>query len=67
MGIGVSLNVHWASDALAGALIGYAVGKTVGKSFTKLYKKTAARRGEAALVILPGFAGVRWGVGGSIK
>jgi membrane-associated phospholipid phosphatase len=36
IGIGVALDVHWASDALAGALIGYAVGKTVGKSFKQL-------------------------------
>jgi membrane-associated phospholipid phosphatase len=38
IGVGVTLNVHWASEALAGALIGYAVGKTVGKSFNKLLK-----------------------------
>jgi membrane-associated phospholipid phosphatase len=36
IGFGVTLDVHWASEALAGALIGYAVGKTVGKSFSKL-------------------------------
>jgi membrane-associated phospholipid phosphatase len=36
IGFGVTLDVHWASEALAGALIGYAVGKTVGKSFRKL-------------------------------
>ena len=35
-GLGVSLNVHWASEVFAGALIGYAVGKTVGKSFRRL-------------------------------
>jgi len=35
-GLGVSLNVHWASEVFAGALIGYAVGKTVGKSFRQL-------------------------------
>jgi membrane-associated phospholipid phosphatase len=39
IGFGVTLDVHWASEALAGALIGYAVGKTVGKSFNKLLKK----------------------------
>jgi membrane-associated phospholipid phosphatase len=36
IGLGVTLDVHWASEALAGALIGYAVGKTVGKSFSCL-------------------------------
>jgi membrane-associated phospholipid phosphatase len=36
IGFSITLNVHWASEALAGALIGYAVGKTVGKSFGKL-------------------------------
>jgi membrane-associated phospholipid phosphatase len=65
MGIGVSFNVHWASDALAGALIGYAVGKTVGKSFMRLYEKTAGRPAEAALVILPGFVGMRWSLSGA--
>jgi membrane-associated phospholipid phosphatase len=38
IGFGVTLNVHWASEAMAGALIGYAVGKTVGKSFGRLLK-----------------------------
>jgi membrane-associated phospholipid phosphatase len=36
IGFGVTLDVHWASEALAGAFIGYAIGKTVGKSFRKL-------------------------------
>jgi len=39
IGFGVTVNVHWASEALAGALIGYAVGSTVGKSFSKLLDK----------------------------
>jgi membrane-associated phospholipid phosphatase len=39
IGFGVTLDVHWASEALAGALIGYAVGKTVGKNFSKLIEK----------------------------
>jgi membrane-associated phospholipid phosphatase len=38
IGFGVTLNVHWASEALAGTLIGYAVGKSVGKSFNSLLK-----------------------------
>jgi membrane-associated phospholipid phosphatase len=39
IGVGVTLNVHWASEALAGALIGYAIGKTVGRDFNKLLNK----------------------------
>jgi membrane-associated phospholipid phosphatase len=38
MGLGTSVNVHWASDVAAGALIGYAIGKTVGRSFRQLLK-----------------------------
>jgi membrane-associated phospholipid phosphatase len=40
IGIGVSTNVHWLSDVVAGALIGYAVGTTVGKSFRNLMNGT---------------------------
>lgn len=36
IGLGVSTNIHWFSDAVAGALIGYSIGKTVGKGFRKL-------------------------------
>lgn len=36
IGLGISVNIHWLSDAFAGALMGYAIGKTVGKSFTPL-------------------------------
>jgi len=38
IGFGVTLDVHWASEALAGALIGYAIGSTVGKSYKNLLK-----------------------------
>jgi membrane-associated phospholipid phosphatase len=41
VGLGISVNVHWASDVLAGALIGYAIGKTVGKSYRKLSENRA--------------------------
>ncbi|MCL2832149.1 MAG: phosphatase PAP2 family protein [Treponema sp.] len=45
IGFGVTLDVHWASEAFSGALIGYAVGKTVGMSYRKLLDgdKTADR------------------------
>jgi membrane-associated phospholipid phosphatase len=36
IGFGVTLDVHWVSEAVAGALIGYAAGKTAGKSFRQL-------------------------------
>ena len=36
IGIGVSTNIHWLSDAVGGALIGYAIGKTVGGGFREL-------------------------------
>jgi membrane-associated phospholipid phosphatase len=39
IGLGVSVNVHWASDVWAGALIGLAIGKTVGKSFRRILEK----------------------------
>jgi membrane-associated phospholipid phosphatase len=36
IGIGVSTNIHWFSDAFAGAFIGYAIGKSVGQGFKKM-------------------------------
>jgi hypothetical protein len=36
IGIGISTNIHWFSDFVAGTLIGYSIGKTVGKSFKQL-------------------------------
>ncbi|MFC2170527.1 phosphatase PAP2 family protein [Calditrichota bacterium] len=33
VGLGVSTNIHWFSDAVAGALIGYSIGKSIGSSF----------------------------------
>ena len=33
IGLGVSTNIHWFSDAVAGAFIGYAIGIAVGKGF----------------------------------
>lgn len=36
IGLGVSTNIHWFSDAVAGAFIGYAIGKTVGTTFRSL-------------------------------
>lgn len=36
IGLGVSTNIHWLSDAAGGALIGYSIGKTVGIGFRQL-------------------------------
>jgi len=36
IGVGISTNIHWFSDFVAGTLIGYSIGKTVGKSFKQL-------------------------------
>lgn len=36
IGLGVSVNIHWFSDAFAGVFLGYALGKTVGKNFNQL-------------------------------
>ncbi len=38
VGIGVSTNIHWFSDFLAGSLVGTAIGTTVAKDFTKQIK-----------------------------
>ncbi|MDR2150089.1 MAG: phosphatase PAP2 family protein [Spirochaetaceae bacterium] len=40
IGLGVTVDVHWFSEALAGALIGYAIGTTVGRDFNQLLHKT---------------------------
>jgi membrane-associated phospholipid phosphatase len=57
IGFGVTLNVHWASEALAGALIGYAVGKIVGKSFNKLLKNNVFDN-QVSFYFTPNTAGV---------
>ena len=36
IGLGVSTNIHWFSDAVGGALIGYSIGKAVGTGFRSL-------------------------------
>jgi membrane-associated phospholipid phosphatase len=58
IGLGVTLDVHWASEALAGALIGYAVGKTVGKSFNKLLNKNEESDNRVSFYATPNTLGV---------
>lgn len=36
---GISTNIHWLSDAIAGSLIGYGIGKSVGRAFYLKSKK----------------------------
>jgi len=36
IGVGVSSNIHWASDVVSGALIGYAIGHTIGTNYHNL-------------------------------
>lgn len=38
IGIGVSVNIHWFSDFVAGAILGTIIGIAVGKSFLDRYK-----------------------------
>lgn len=40
IGIGVSINIHWFSDFVAGMIIGSVIGITVGKSFLDRYDLT---------------------------
>jgi membrane-associated phospholipid phosphatase len=61
IGFGTTLDVHWASEAFAGALIGYAVGKTVGKSFSRLLKNDEVKN-NVSVYCTPNAIGVaiRW-------
>lgn len=38
IGLGVSLSIHWFSDAVAGAIFGSVIGLAIGKSFTQKLK-----------------------------
>lgn len=39
IGLGVSLSIHWLSDAVAGAIFGSVIGLAIGKSFTEKLKE----------------------------
>lgn len=55
IGLGVSTNIHWFSDFVAGALIGYSIGKTVGSSFRKLYDGNSGGRADGFYLTPNGF------------
>jgi membrane-associated phospholipid phosphatase len=53
IGLGVSTNIHWFSDAFAGALIGYAIGKTVGTSYRNLMNNSSGKTQAYNFYITP--------------
>jgi len=57
MGLCVSVNVHWASDIIAGGLIGYAIGKTVGRSFSQLFGNSEDKD-KFSLFVVPNRTGI---------
>jgi membrane-associated phospholipid phosphatase len=57
IGIGVTLDVHWVSEALAGALIGHAIGKTVGRSFSQILEKNE-RKNNISFYFTPNAVGI---------
>jgi membrane-associated phospholipid phosphatase len=44
IGVGVSTNIHWFSDFVAGALIGYAIGTIVGNDYMSLLNHSAEEK-----------------------
>ena len=58
IGISVTLDVHWLSEAFSGALIGYAIGKTVGKEFKNLLNNIKEKN-KLTLYFTPNFIGFR--------
>ena len=58
VGLGVSVNIHWFSDAFAGVLLGYAIGKTVGMSFKQLMNDE--KPANYSLYVTPQGAGCVW-------
>jgi PAP2 superfamily. len=59
IGVGVSTNIHWFSDAVGGALIGYSIGKTVGSGFNEL-SATDNEHQSFRLYIIPGGLGIAY-------
>ena len=53
VGLGVSTNIHWFSDAVGGALIGYSIGKSVGIGFNELRNRRNEHQ-SFSLYVSPG-------------
>lgn len=53
IGLGVSTNIHWLSDAVGGALIGYSIGKTVGASYREI-NGGGSLDGAVGFSVMPG-------------
>jgi hypothetical protein len=55
VGIGITTNIHWFSDFVAGTLIGYSIGKTVGQSFRNLMDNNTNQENFSIFPTLNGF------------
>lgn len=55
----MSTNIHWLSDALAGALIGYAIGHSVGENFAGLLAR-AGKKSRIGVYLAPTEAGLSY-------
>lgn len=51
---GITTNIHWLSDGVAGALMGYGIGKTVGIKYHNLLLGRARQRRQLQLIPLVG-------------
>ena len=59
IGVGVSTNIHWLSDVVAGGLMGYAIGRTVGEGFRGL-KDHESHSSSLSFSILPNGVGISY-------
>jgi membrane-associated phospholipid phosphatase len=54
IGLGVSTNIHWFSDAVAGAFMGYAIGAVVGEGYRGLLNGTSGNQSYGFYVMPTG-------------
>jgi membrane-associated phospholipid phosphatase len=59
IGVGVSTNIHWLSDVVAGGLIGYAIGRSVGCGFRGLINQDS-NGSSLNFSILPNGVGISY-------